>query len=42
MVNEPPDYCRYCGGELTPVDPPSAHRCESCEEYVFYNPIPTA
>ena len=42
MVNEPPDYCGYCGGELTPIDPPSAHRCPSCEEYVFYNPIPTA
>jgi len=42
MTNEPPDYCGYCGGELSPVEPPTAHRCEDCGEYVFFNPIPTA
>lgn len=42
MVNEPPDYCPYCGTELAPVDPPTVHRCESCEDFVFHNPVPTA
>jgi len=42
MANEPPDFCPDCGTELAPVEPPTAHRCESCEEFVFYNPIPTA
>jgi NADH pyrophosphatase NudC (nudix superfamily) len=42
MPNEPPEYCGYCGSELRPVDPPSAHYCNSCEEYVFYNPVPAA
>lgn len=42
MVNEPPDYCGYCGGELSPVDPPGTYRCEYCEEYVFFNPVPAA
>jgi len=42
VTNEPPDYCGYCGGELAPVEPPTAQRCEDCGEYVFFNPIPTA
>lgn len=42
MVNHPPDYCPYCGSSLDPVAPPTAHYCGACEEYVFYNPIPTA
>ena len=42
MVNEPPECCPYCGAELTPVDPPTVHRCGSCEQFVFHNPIPTA
>lgn len=42
MVNYPPDYCPYCGAELSAVDPPSVHHCEACEEYVFHNPTPTA
>jgi 8-oxo-dGTP pyrophosphatase MutT (NUDIX family) len=40
MVNRPPDFCPYCGGELVPVDPPTTHRCDACEDYVFHNPIP--
>lgn len=42
MGNVPPAYCHYCGGELSPVAPPTAHSCEDCGEYVFYNPVPTA
>jgi len=42
MVNVPPDYCPHCGGELTGVDEPTVQRCEECEEYVFYNPTPSA
>jgi 8-oxo-dGTP diphosphatase len=42
MANEPPDFCPYCSSELAPVDPPSAHHCDDCEEYVFFNPVPTA
>src|SRR6056297_2334666 len=42
MANRPPDFCPYCGTKLSPVDPPTAHYCESCDDYVFYNPIPTA
>ena len=42
MVNEPPDYCPHCGGQLVGVDEPTVQRCEDCEEYVFYNPVPSA
>ncbi|WP_416838156.1 NUDIX domain-containing protein [Haloferax sp. DFSO52] len=42
MANRPPSYCPYCGTNLSPVDPPTSHYCDSCEDYVFYNPIPTA
>lgn len=42
MANEPPDYCAYCGSDLSPVKPPTAHYCEGCQQYVFFNPIPTA
>lgn len=42
MGNVPPDYCHYCGGVLSPVDPPTAHRCDGCGECVFYNPVPTS
>lgn len=24
------------------MDPPTSHYCDSCAEYVFYNPVPTA
>lgn len=41
MVNRPPEFCPYCGTELAAVDPPTVHRCDACEEYVFHNPIPT-
>lgn len=40
MGNEPPEFCHYCGMALSPVDPPSAHYCDSCDEHVFYNPTP--
>lgn len=42
MVNRPPDFCPYCGMKLSPVDPPTSYYCESCADYVFHNPIPTA
>ena len=42
MVNEPPDYCPRCGAALTSIDPPTYYYCDSCEDYVFYNPAPTA
>ncbi|WP_435063336.1 NUDIX domain-containing protein [Halobaculum sp. EA56] len=40
MVNRPPDYCPYCGTALDPVDPPTAYRCASCDDFVFHNPCP--
>jgi DNA-directed RNA polymerase subunit RPC12/RpoP len=40
MGNVPPEYCHYCGGALEAVQPPTAHRCPDCNEWVFYNPIP--
>jgi len=42
MVNEPPDFCPHCGGQLVGVDEPTVQRCSDCEEYVFYNPVPSA
>ncbi|WP_135365090.1 NUDIX domain-containing protein [Halosimplex halophilum] len=42
MVNEPPDYCPRCGGQLVGVDEPTSQRCTDCGEYVFYNPTPSA
>lgn len=32
----------YCGTELAEVDSPTVNRYESCDDYVFYNPTPTA
>lgn len=40
MGNFQPDFCPYCGSELTAVEPPTYHECESCDRYVFYNPTP--
>lgn len=40
MANFPPEYCPYCGAELAVVEGPTVYRCESCEDYVFHNPIP--
>lgn len=42
MSNYPPGFCPYCGTELTTVESPTAFRCESCDDYVFHNPIPQA
>lgn len=42
MADRPPDFCPYCGTKLSPVEPPTCHYCKSCDDYVFYNPIPTA
>ncbi|WP_435346735.1 NUDIX domain-containing protein [Haloarchaeobius sp. HRN-SO-5] len=47
-MNQPPEYCPYCGTAVTPVDSPMhdvvetsvVYRCDSCEDYVFYNPTP--
>lgn len=47
-MNQPPEYCPYCGDPVTAVDSPMVgvvetpmiYRCESCEDYVFYNPTP--
>lgn len=40
MTREPPEYCPYCGTALSPVDPPSVHFCDSCDDHVFYHPTP--
>jgi ADP-ribose pyrophosphatase YjhB (NUDIX family) len=40
MVNFSPEHCPYCGAELAVVDGPTINRCESCEDYVFHNPVP--
>jgi len=40
MSNYPPEYCPYCGTALQTLDYPGVHRCEACEEYVFFNPTP--
>ena len=43
MTNLPPDYCGYCGSELTDADlAPGAYRCRSCDQYVFHSPTPGA
>lgn len=42
MANRPPEHCPRCGAALTPVDPPLAHHCEACDEFVFHNPTPAA
>ena len=47
-MNQPPEYCPYCGTAVTEidapvtgvVDTPMVYRCESCDDYVFYNPTP--
>ncbi len=48
-MNQPPTHCPYCGTAVEPVDSPMVsdaadtamvYRCESCEDYVFYNPTP--
>ena len=39
-MNHPPEYCPYCGTALEEVRTPMIHRCESCDDYVFYNPTP--
>ena len=47
-MNQPPEYCPYCGDPVNPVedaeigvvDTPIVYRCETCDDYVFYNPTP--
>lgn len=49
-MNNPPEYCPYCGTPVTGVDTPMlgavavetpmVYRCDSCDDYVFYNPTP--
>lgn len=48
-MNQPPEYCPYCGEPISGVDSPMAatgvntpmiYRCEGCEDFVFYNPTP--
>jgi len=42
VSNYPPDHCPYCGTGLDPVNPPTAYACDSCDRYVFHNPVPSA
>lgn len=42
MADSTPGYCRSCGAAVTPVDPPTVFRCESCGAYAFDNPTPNA
>ena len=45
-MNQPPEYCPYCGAKIIEADPPTpsvvevsgAYCCESCDDYVYYNP----
>ena len=48
-MNRPPEYCPYCGSPVDGVETsfagghvetPMVYRCDSCEDYVFYNPTP--
>lgn len=47
-MNQPPEYCPYCGEPvegvdspmLGAVDTPMAYRCDACDDHVFYNPTP--
>lgn len=47
-MNQPPEYCPYCGNPVSGVDSPiigavetpMVYRCDSCDDYVFYNPTP--
>lgn len=49
VMNQPPEYCPYCGSAIEAVDVPfvsttvdtsMVYRCETCDDYVFYNPTP--
>lgn len=39
-MNQPPTHCPYCGAEVETLDAPMIHYCDSCDDYVFYNPTP--
>ncbi|WP_164471724.1 NUDIX domain-containing protein [Halosimplex salinum] len=39
MVNYPPEYCPYCGGELELVEGPTVYRCDDCDDWVFHNAV---
>lgn len=48
-MNQPPEYCPYCGTAVSAVDSPMTadvvdtpmiYECESCDDFVFYNPTP--
>lgn len=47
-MNQPPEYCPYCGTAIDPVatspadavETPSVFECGACDDYVFYNPAP--
>jgi len=45
-VNHAPEFCPYCGAVLDEHATPETSettmvfRCESCDDYVFYNPTP--
>ena len=47
-MNQPPEHCPYCGDAVEAVDSamagvvdtPMIYRCETCDDYVFYNPTP--
>lgn len=39
MSNYPPEFCPYCGTELTVVEHPKYFRCESCDDWVFHNAV---
>lgn len=48
-MNQPPEYCPYCGSPVEPVDSPMTadvvdtpmiYRCDAGDDYVFYNPTP--
>ena len=47
-MNQPPEYCPYCGTSVSPVETPMIdavdtamiYRCDDCDDFVFYNPTP--
>lgn len=44
MVNRPPNYCPYCGTELTlvEVEEQERHLCPDCDRIIWHNPAPCA
>jgi ADP-ribose pyrophosphatase YjhB (NUDIX family) len=39
IVNDPLEYCPYCGAELEVIEWPKHYRCDACERPVYHNAV---